>query len=434
MLMVQWRTLQNSLTRANLTFLVAIFLPAAGLTILDWSVVTLGTFFWAEGGLVLAWSSAKSLCAYPVSDFQFRGYGQFSFTGFTEKKGGIHVVSGAPPVYPRNLPNLFVYLFLGAGWLLFAVLFVIDSPFALVANTQPPTDSALVWLLAFSAVACVRHVFESTDVYIRNEQYKTYTSYALNHRAIEYCIVLAPLVFLTRAEIPATETLAWSLFGMKAGYELLRHRPGQLDHWNNSVTQRLGLAPTETHPTHLDAIDRQSEMSVPTDSRATLSAAWPFALTSGLILPYWLFTGLCLLPLVVTGGAQRLVRVFIPVWLFATAIVAMLFLPLKLGEYVFHYHWMEYCLVDTEIVGYDRLLEQVQWRIDRSEITEVTEVSSLAHYTDEVHDTQTVRITTDDTSVVLAHLPTDADIDELLSTGASETSSKDDYPVTSPRT
>ncbi|ELZ97024.1 hypothetical protein C440_04583 [Haloferax mucosum ATCC BAA-1512] len=419
--MIQWRSYRTILTRANLLFLVAVFLPVAGLTVFDWSVVTLGTFVWAEAGLVLVWSALKSLCTSPDSELRFRGDGRFRFAGFTEKRGGIRVVSGVPPVYPRNFPNLFMYLFVGAGWLLFAVVFVIDSPFAFVANTQTPNGSTLIWLLAFSAVVCARHVFESLDVYVGNEQYKTHTCYSLNHRAIEYCIVLAPLVFLTRAEIPTTETLAWSLFGMKAGYELLRHRPGQLDHWNNSVTQKLGLAPTETRPTRLDAIDGQSQLSVPTDSRATLSAAWPFALTSGLILPYWLFTGLCLLPVVVTGGAQRLVRVFVPIWLFATAIVAVLFPPLKLGEYVLHYHWMEYYLVDTELVGYDRLLEQVQWRVERNEITEVAGVSSLVRYADRAHDTQTVHITTDDTSVVLAHLPTDVDIDELVPAGASET-------------
>ncbi len=385
------------LVSVYLIFCIANLLPVVGIVYFDWTSVELGTFYWVEIGLVLVFSLVKSLFSKKVFEFQFRGQLTIRFEGYTNKRGGIRLTDGFPPLYPRNLPNLLPYLMLGLGWGMIGLLIVIESQFSILENAYTLQIGTVGPLLVFATIVSYRHLVEVRDVFFGKNQYEECSAGMLNRQAIEYFVIIGFLVFLSRAEVADPEALAWGLFGLKVGYELLRYRPEQL-HWGDNIVQEgLGLSPTYSDPDWISGPCGVPLDEVHTNQRSTIVSALLFAAVSDLLIPYWIFIFFATV-LALGGGAN----VVIPFIVLITVSIGVTFYPLKVGEYLLSYRWMSYRLYEDELVGYDRVLKRAQWRID---LDKIRSISVEERYVDSKYDTQTIVIETNKESIILAHLP-----------------------------
>lgn len=379
-----------------LIFAVANLLPVAGILYFDWTSVELGTLYWIESGFVLASSLIKSLFAKKIFEFDFRGQITIRFEGYTKKRGGIRPTDGFPPIYPRNLPNIFPYLMLGLGWIMGGLLIVVESPFSLLENTLSLSIATSGILLVFTSVVFCRYLVVFLDVFLAEERHDELSAGLLNMQAIEYVAIIGVLVFLSRADVANTVSLAWGIFVLKVGYELIRYRPDHL-HWgDNVVLKALGVSPTYSDPNR--AFDPRGVLleKIQTDQRPTVISALLFAAVSDLLVPYWILMFFAVI--LALGGAANVV---IPSIVVVTVFVSVTFYPLKVGEYLLSYRWMSYRIYDGKLVGYDQLLKQPQWKID---LNEICSTSIEERYADSRYGTQTIIIETDEESVILPHL------------------------------
>lgn len=397
--------------RAVGTFVAANLLPLAGLAVGNWTLDTLGALYWLEIGVALFWSVAKSLFAERVFEFTYRGPGvRVEFDGLTTKRGGIEVVEGWPPLYPRNVPNLLPYVTGFAWfWLLLGAV-VVASPFDL-----PAWSELARWrtagLLAVAGVAFLARGFEARDVFVGERQYETCSVGPLNRQAIEYSVVVGLLAVATRIETEETATLFGILVACKFGYELLRHRPGKLHWWDNALTRLTGHDPPKPEPASLDRPTGAPEVEVTPDGRAVSRASVVHAAFSDLLVPYWVFfvliAGFSGLTIAAAGEVYDAPLLLLGFLVPVTIYVLVALVPLKVAEYVVNHGAMRYAIRDRELVGYDDRLDETQWRIGFDDITDVSVETGLV---DRTTDTRTVEVRTDDRTVRLVHLP---DADEI---------------------
>ncbi|WP_276302449.1 DUF6498-containing protein [Halorussus lipolyticus] len=400
--------------RVAVGFVTLQVLPLVGLVFGGWTLDTLGALYWLEIGVVLCWSLVKSLFAERVFEFRFRGPGiDVAFDGLTEKRGGISVAAGLPPVYPRNVPNVLPYVTAFAWFWLVLGAVVVTSPFAL-----PGWMELVTWqtagLLTTASVAFLARGLEASDVYLGERQYETCSVVPLNHGAIEYSVVVGLLALLTGVPTDETATLFGVLVAVKFGYELLRHRPGKLHRWDNPLTRLVGGGESRPDPEYLDFPAGAPDVSASPDGRTVRLGSVVYAVFSDLMVPFWVFFtlvgGFGLLAALAAGEVYetpvQMALLLVPVTLYA--LVALV--PLKIVEYRVHHDSMTYEIRDRELVGYDDRLDETQWRIG---FAEITNVSLRQNVIDRRADTQTLEIEVGDRTERLVHLA-DADADALF--------------------
>lgn len=328
----------------------------------------LGTFLWTAGYLVLGWVGVVALFTEHPTEFRYE-FGVFgvSLDGLTERRGGVSL-GDLPPIYPRNLP-VSLGLFGAVGlWTVFGV-FVL----------QPIVPADLTVSLATAGLLVVfggNLLVETATVYLPERQYSAISVTNPVRRGLEFLVVAAVLVTLTRVETDTPRQLGLLVSGITAGYVFLRQRPGKFDHYTGRVASALGITPDlEPVPETIPTPEGDAHTTVTVSARGTWRGAVRATVTSDALLPVWTIVGIAVaLATVFTLDSGDLGVAFSTLAPLAVVVpVALVTLvPLKITEHVLANATTEYRVFDDALVAYDTRLTAIQWRIP---VTEVESVS-----------------------------------------------------------
>ncbi|ELZ00707.1 hypothetical protein C482_08798 [Natrialba chahannaoensis JCM 10990] len=349
--------------RHLLAILWANLIPLAGFVLFDWST----TIF--LGVLVLdIWATVFwTLCKMPFAEKRPPMLQQRAgriFGTLAQKRGGISLLDSLPPIYPRNIPTIFVG-FLNSVMLgvLSAVLWVLPYP--------DLTPTQLGWILLGGLVVFLVRGVDTWRGYFRDRGYEQHSSRTVALDQTQQLLAVGILVVsivLTAAVTGNTEppfvgdyTLVTVVFLGKFGADLRAWHISSDPDRRGWFTRIYGSPDTE----HLF----ESVTIPPEDPTVRVRPARPAALADALFHGFlYLFStvGFLLVLLALTGlfGA--------PVLTAAGLALLGVFMALRAAVRYLHVGTLEYRCYDDTIVVYDTVLDEPQARLERWSITGVS--------------------------------------------------------------
>lgn len=342
--------------RFTLLFVVLVDLfPLVGVFAFEWDILPILVLYWVEACVYVARTGFEaSFAARPVDD-EFYGI-QVPLERLREKRGSVRVVDWLPPVYPRNVPfalnSLWVLAFIGAVAAL--VLVFVQPPGTLARPT-------LIELGAASLLVVARHVATLVE-FIREKRYEDHTALSTTARrrwmAVTILAFLLPLAGAggRSARVGLTATLAVIVTG-----KLLA-----------DLVDVLGLDSSILTVDPEDHVGDETTIDIPeTEPRAVIETNPRGVVIDALLLG----TMLAFLPptvfLVVFGAVAVGLGFGLTAGILTLVSLVAFRAVIEIGIARIQYGHLEYRVYEDDVVAYDTLLDAPQWRIARSEITDV---------------------------------------------------------------
>ncbi|OIB56099.1 hypothetical protein BBD46_19895 [Natrialba sp. SSL1] len=346
-----------------LAILSANGVPLIGFGLFDWSTtVFLGVLvldIWAT----VVWTLWKMPFAEKRPPALHQRAGRILGT-LAQKRGGVSVLHSVPPVYPRNIPFIFV------GFLN-SVMLVALSFVLLVLPYPALTPEQLGWILLGGLVVFLVRGVDTWREYFRGRGYERHSSRTVALEQTQQLLAVGTLVggIVTTAVVMGTTeppfvgdyTLVAVVFLGKFGADLRAWHIGSDPDRRGWFTRIYGSPNTE-HPF--------VSVTVPAEDptvrvRPALPAALADALFHGVL---YLFSsvGLLLVLLALTGlfGA--------PVLTVGGLAILGVFMAIRAVVRYLHVGTLEYQCYDDTIVVYDTVLDEPQARLERWSIADVS--------------------------------------------------------------
>lgn len=339
----------RSLGRAGA--LAANVLPLVGVLAWGWDLAALLVLYGVEGVVTAAVAAPKALFAEQRPGVPL-GAADFPLRELRDKRGGVRLRAGWPPVYPRNLPFA-----LGlAGGFLFAWTAVVALVLADFAGAALDSLSASVALSAL-AVAAAR-VGEFRTEYLGEGEYadvSARTAASTPARQLLLVLCLLPLLGAageSRAAGTALLVVVVAAKTLSDAYDVwvdhLGREPLRVGEW------LFGVPDTGEPPPAVDPPETPPSASVETDTSAVLftgliPVALAFATRPGLVLLL-----LSMLAVLAFGGWALLP---------AAGAVGIVVAASLLAHYV-RYGTLEYRRRGDALVCRDAWLDEPQWTCD----------------------------------------------------------------------
>ncbi|MFD1644655.1 DUF6498-containing protein [Haloarchaeobius litoreus] len=337
---------------------VANALPVVGVLALDWTVSTVLVLYWLETGVVLARGAVAGLFAGrpPATEAGLWA----PFEDLADKRGGIDLPAGLPPVSPGNVPavvgTLWVLLLL---WPLGGVgLAVLGPDRLLAAGTAGTVALALVGIVLANAV-------DLADA-VRSGRYTDRPVHAAIPRGRILGLLVLLLAAAAFANPPRDATVSGPplVFVAVVGAKLLVDLGGLLAATGSvprlsRLVDRAAESPT---PAAVDVPDGEPTDRVRTDATAVRLRGVGLGLVYAVLPPSGLaLLAGCFFAWVVAGPPGAVVV--------GVAVVGGSVLVRVLEQKVLYGH-LEYRIYDEGVLAYDRLLDEPQWFVPRHDVVD----------------------------------------------------------------
>lgn len=332
-------------------------LPLVGVASWGWNLLALLALYGVEAVVSVGVAALKMLFAERVSEVPFAG-AESPLRELREKRGGVRVREGWPPVYPRNLPHALgiagSFLFVWCGVAALALADVAGAAAASLPLTVPLSALALT----------VGRLAEFRTEYIGRAEYADVSARAVAAapaRQTLLVVCLLPLLNAVGESRAAGTLLLVAVVAVKTLADAYGFWVDHLDREPLRVGEWLFGAPeTGDPPPTVDAPAATPDVRVGTDTSAVLftgliPVALGFASRPGLIVLLLVALG------VLAAGVWGLLAGLVAVSLVAGANL--------LVHYV-RYGTLEYQRRGDALVCYDRWLDEPQWACDVDEIRE----------------------------------------------------------------
>lgn len=312
--------------------------PIVGVARWEWNLWTLLALYWLEALGTLLLAAVEALFARQGSP---DAPGIAPLYDLREKRGGVTLREGWPPVYPRNVP--FAVSMVGA-W---SVTVLPISLLAWVALSPAFSPGLLVGALA----VLVAHAFDFRFDYIANERYDDVSARELLRAPAQHVAVVILLAPFAAGDVASGAALLVGVVLAKTAAAGYRYH---VDHGGTPLVELfdwLSVARMREPPPAVSLPDAPVDGRVRTDTRAVvLGSAVPLAVTlagrGGVLLAALFVLG------VATGSILLLGL--------ATAALSAVTVVVVLARYL-RYGTLEYQRRGDTIVAYDRLLADPQW-------------------------------------------------------------------------
>ncbi|WP_135853042.1 DUF6498-containing protein [Halorussus salinus] len=355
-------------------------LPLVGVLVWEWNLAALLVLYGVEGVVTSAFAGAKMLFAERVPAEEF-GTANLPLPELRDKRGGVRLREGWPPVYPRNIPDalgmvgslLFVWVVVGV---------LVAADFLLSASAAIPATVLLsaVGLVATRAVEFRREYIgrgEYADVSAR-------AAAATAGRQLLLVFFLLPLLAALDESRAAGTVLLLVVVAAKTLADAYGFWVDHLDREPLGLLERLfDAAETGDPPPAIDVPEESPDERVQTDTSAVLfTGLVPIALAflnrTGL-----LFLLLCAFSAFVIG-----------VWAVVPLVVVVGVLGgVSLLTHYVRFGTLEYQRRGETLVCYDRWLDAAQWACP---VGEIRDPSASRRITSRLFGTTVVRFTDDE--------------------------------------
>ena len=327
-------------------------LPLVGVVLWGWNLQALLVLYGIEGVTTSAFAALRMLFAERLPSHEF-GTDDLPLPELRDKRGGVEVRDGWPPIYPRNLPHA-----LGmAGSLLFVWLGI----GVFVAADFLAASAALPATVVLSAVGLLAtRAAEFRTEYIGRGEYADVSARAAAAtagRQMALVVLLLPLLLAVDESRAAGTLLLLVVVGVKTLADAYGFWVDHLGREPFGLAERLfGVAETGDPPPAVDAPAVAPEARVRTDASAVLftgliPVAFAFASRGGLVV-------------VLLAGLT-----FFAVGAWAVAVVALVVAVVAGTSLLAHYvrfGTLEYQRRGDALVCHDAWLDEPQWacRVD----------------------------------------------------------------------
>ncbi|MFC7078238.1 DUF6498-containing protein [Haloarcula halophila] len=383
----------NPSVTATAVTVVANLLPLWGVWVGDLAVGSLLVIYWVEGGATVLFATVKALLAQQGSP-DVAGIEPLS--ELREKRGGVSLRAGWPPVYPRNLP--FALSVLGL-W----TAAVVPASAAYWVVVAPQVRLTPVLALGISGLLIAQGREFRFD-YLRKREYTDTSAREILLEPTQIGLLLAVLGFIGMIDERLGGPLVLSVLVLvKTGATV---RQLFVEHPALPVPDRLEGRFTETDlaetAPEIDPPDGEPQSSVAVAPSPVLLAALPTVALGFLhrgVLGVFALLGFAVL---VAG----------PVWLAPCVAVVLIVVGARIGSYYLRYGTIEYRRHEEYLVAHDTLLDAPQWVVP----VDGARFSVRNAATDRLLGTGTLeieRLDPDDTSVQFGPV---ADLDAAVET------------------
>ncbi len=355
-------------------------LPLVGVLVWEWNLAALLVLYGLEGVVTSAFAGVKMLFAERLSAEEF-GTANLPLPELRDKRGGVTLREGWPPVYPRNIPDalgmvgslLFVW---GVVGVLVAADFLLSASAALPATVLV----SAVGLVATRAVEFRREYLgrgEYADVSAR-------AAAATAGRQLLLVFFLLPLLAALDESRAAGTVLLLVVVAVKTLADAYGFWVDHLDREPLPIAERLfGVAETGDPPPAVDVPEGPPDERVQTDTSAVL-----FTGLVPVALAFLNRAGLFFLLLCAFLGFVIGVWAFVPLLLVVTIVGGVSLL----AHYV-RFGTLEYQRRGETLVCYDRWLDTPQWACP---VGEIRDPSASRRITSRLLGTTVVRFTDDE--------------------------------------
>lgn len=355
-------------------------LPLVGVLVWEWNLAALLVLYGVEGVVTSIFAGVKMLFAERLPADEV-GTANSPLPELRDKRGGVTVREGWPPVYPRNIPDA-----LGvAGSLLFVWVIVgglVAADFLLSASAALP---ATVLVSAFGLV--VTRAVEFRREYLGRGEYADVSPRAVAATAGRQLILfffLLPLLAVLDESRAVGTVLLLVVVAVKTLADAYGFWVDHLDREPLGLLERLfGIAETGDSPPAIDVPEGPPDERVQTDTSAVLfTGLVPIALAflnrGGLF-----FVLLCAFSAFIIG-----VWALVPL----VVVVGVIGSVSLLTHYV-RFGTLEYQRRGETLVCYDRWLDAPQWTCP---VGEIRDPSVSRRITSRLFGTTVVRFTDDE--------------------------------------
>ncbi|WP_115865241.1 DUF6498-containing protein [Halorussus litoreus] len=355
-------------------------LPLVGVIVWNWDLAALLVLYGVEGVVTAATAALKMLFAERVPSARYAG-SDLPFRELLDKRGGVRVVEGWPPIYPRNLPFA---LGMGATF-----LFVWGGIGALVvADFVAEASGTLLTTVLLSGVGLlVTRLAEFRTEYLGGGEYTDVSARSAAttpSRQMILVFCLLPLLAVLDESRAAGTVLLVVVVALKTLTDAYGFWVDHLDRPPLRVGEwLLGVDETGDPPPAVTAPDRPVDARVGTDTSAVL------------------FTGLIPVALAlvsrggllgVLGGVLAITLLGLPGLVVGGAVVTAVAGANLLVHYV-RYGTLEYRRRGDTLVCYDEWLDEPQWTC---EIDAIRDCSVERRITSKLFGTTVVTFEADD--------------------------------------
>ncbi|USZ67920.1 DUF6498-containing protein [Halorussus salilacus] len=389
-------------------------LPLVGVAFWGWSLGALVAVYWFELGVLLGWAVVRAVFAQRPSEFSNDA---LLVTAAEHKRGGLSVPGTHILVRVQHLPALallvpvlaLLWLFVGA-----VVLAGLERT-AGGGPLVPPRAHATVGVGVLGVVAS--QSVSTVSEYFLSRRYREVNAQMALQSALWPILVTGVVLMVGTAAVRATES-GLVLLGLLVGTKLLFDLAGVYRDRLRAFDERTRLDFGWAYdPPEWPSVDGHSGPAETVRPEALAVAAdgvvRGFASVGAVLL-------VALLTVAALGfglsGAGDAAGFFGAV----AAALASAFALAGVADRAIRYLPMEY-RVDGDVVGYDRLLGEPQWRVPAWKVARAEPERTGV---DRLFGTETLEIDHDDRTVRLVHLPDAAAVRPPASDGSPESRGK----------
>jgi hypothetical protein len=367
--------------------------------VLGWSTIGLVWLYWAELGVMLWWAGVRALFAQRPSKYRIH---ELLLSAARHKRGSVPLPVTDLRVRLQELPGLvllftstIVFWVVVGGLMLSFVAEAEQAVLPLLAGGGLPTSTALLsvsGLFVIDGLVTIREYFQT------GQYEKTTIEAALRPVATQVLILSGTVVALTqlfRDSLSPVIVLV-VLIGVRSTTELA----SILSDGDRSLLEEVLFDPPEDPPNN-PLIDPALPEPTQTVRPHPLGVLFQGAVSGSL---RWfpvlgmLSAGVVLLGILVAAFGDVLVIVVLG----GMFLCLVFFGAIALGifDYGIQHRWMEYRVAE-DVVAYDRLFREAQWRLTGRELQEARTIRTIM---DHLFGTETVIIETDERTLRCPHL------------------------------
>ncbi|WP_135828166.1 DUF6498-containing protein [Halorussus halobius] len=326
-------------------------LPLVGVAVWEWNLSALLVLYGIEGVVTAAIASLKMLFAERLPSVRMSAT-DLPFPQLREKRGGVAVLDGLPPVYPRNLPFTLgmtgTFLF---AWAVPGALVLADALAAL-------SDAVSLTVLVSGLGLVATRLAEFRTEYVGRGEYADVSARAVAATPVRQFLLVVCLLPLLASLGESRTAGTLSLFIVVVVKTLADGYGFWVDHLGGEphrLGERLfGNVETGEPPPTVDVPDDPPDERLGTDTAAVLfSGLVPVALT--FVSQLGVFSLLLVALAVLVVGVEAL--------LVGVAVVGVLAGASLLTHYL-RYGTLEYQRRGDAFVCYDTWLDEPQWACD----------------------------------------------------------------------
>jgi hypothetical protein len=332
-------------------------LPLVGVITLGWNAAALLLLYWLEFGSGTFWALVRALLAGRPSELEFDS-DHVVFNAIGEKRTPIRIPYSNLQIHPSSIPVVCISgPILGVLWLLVGAVTVGT------VTTGTISSSADVAVMLCAVGIFVSHGIATGISYIGDGEYRehsaqTVTLSVLKQLGVIILLVLGMLPFASELfgeDIGLGTLVLATIVVLKFGFDLAGHYDDRLAEFDRRNGGIFGWSTNPPEPEPIEPLTTVTTRVRPTRWNLFLKGivdASRIPQTPSILLFGFLFAAMFF------AGGDRLVSVGL-----LAASVGFPVVTSTVDNWI-RYGSMEYQIDDKTIVGYDRLLDGPQWRVD----------------------------------------------------------------------